>query len=645
MADMLNNAVSGLLSFQRALSTTSHNIANVSTEGYSRQRVSIQANTPSSIGSLVVGNGAHVSSVDRVFDRFLTSDLRLASSVSGKLDMYTELARYVDDVLADPAGGISPLMHDFFAAVQDVADDPNSISARNNMINVASSLSAGFQNMDNRFKQLELNTTRDIRGVVEEINKLVEDIADVNEAINKLQFGGGSQQSADLLDLRDQLILELSQKIDISVLNEDAGSMSIFIGNGQTLVNGSIASTLGTIPSSADPSQDLIVYQGLSSPVDISGSLRGGGELGALLEFRDQLLKDTRNDLGRIAIALADTFNTQHSNGMDLNGNLGGDFFSVASPKVLSFAGNPGTASITTSISDVGVLTRSDYTLAFDGSSWRLSSDSGTVSGAVADASPANTTLTFEGITLTIDGVASSPAAGDQYRIKPTSGGAGSFNVAISDPLLISAAAPVRSATSLNNLGTTAITAGVVTDVTNPALLNTVTLTFDTPPGTFRSTSNVTVGTTVFAAGAAIPYSNGMRIDSNGWQTTLSGVPQGNDVLTVESNAGGKGDSRNVLLLANLQTSGTLDNGNSNYQEAYSVLVGRVASQTASADTQREAAQSLLIQAQGRRDAKSAVNLDEEAADLIRYQQAYEAASRVISTTQTLFNSLIEATR
>ena len=136
-----------------------------------------------------------------------------------------------------------------------------------------------------------------------------------------------------------------------------------------------------------------------------------------------------------------------------------------------------------------------------------------------------------------------------------------------------------------------------------------------------------------------------MTIDSNGWQTTLSGIPQGNDVLTVESNAGGKGDNRNVLLLANLQNSGFLDSGNSNYQEAYSVLVGRVAAQTASADTQREAAQSLLIQSQERRDAKSGVNLDEEAADLIRYQQAYEAASRVISTTQTLFNSLIEATR
>jgi flagellar hook-associated protein 1 FlgK len=646
MPDMLNTAISGLLSFQRALSTTSHNISNVNTEGYSRQRVEIRPQFPAYVGGSYYGNGAMVNSVGRVYDQFLTSELRSTTSVNSKMDMLTNLAGHVDNVLADPVGGISPILHEFFSAVQDVGDDPSSTTARYNMINVANTLTDRFHNIDERFSQLEENTAKDIRTTVDEINNLVENIRQINVDLNKLSAGGtSSQQSSDLLDNRDNLLQQLSEKINITVVNEGTTDLSIFIGNGQTVLNGSKAFTLDAVPNLGDPTQDYIVYNGFSQVTDLTDSLKGGGELGALLEFRDSVLSETRNDLGRVAVALADTFNQQHKEGLDLNNNLGADFFTVNDPQVLTYAGNTGSASIAASVSDVSQLTRYDYTLQYDGAGWTITSDSGTVSAAVADASPADTTIVFEGITLVIDGATNASAVGDRYRIKPTVDGAASLQTLISDPLLIAASTPVRSSSSLNNLGTVAVSAADVTDSGNVNLFDTVTLTLDTPATTLRSTSPVVVGGVAYAAGAAIPFTNGMTVESNGWQVDLSGIPQPGDVLTIEKNNDGQGDNGNALKLANLQNTGILDGGNTNYQEAYSTLVGRVGTQAAAAESQRDASSALLTQARDRKTSLSGVNLDEEAADLIRYQQAYEAASRIISTTQTLFESLLNAVR
>lgn len=645
MADMLNNAVSGLLSFQRALNTTSHNIANASTEGYSKQVVSLGSNTPSFIGDTFLGNGVNVDSVRRLYDQFLTSELRTTTAGFSKLDFLHELSGHVDNVLADSVAGISSAMHDFFSAVQGVADDPSSTTARYNLINVANSMTDRFHNLDTRFDELQTNTGTDIRTVVDEINNITRSIAEVNIALNKNGPDATSnQQSADLLDERDRLILQLSEKIDISVINENNSSLSIFIGNGQTVLSGLNSFDLEAVPNPADPSQDYIIYNGLNQVFDLSDSLRGGGELGALLEFRDDVLIETRNDLGRVAIAIADTFNDMHAEGMDLNNDLGTDFFSFSNPQVQAFSNNAGTASITSSITDVSALTRYDYTLDYDGTNWTMTSESGSVSTPVAHNALGTATIVFEGITVNIDGLTSAPVAGDQFKLKPAIVGAGSINVEISDPLLIAAASAVRMNASLDNLGTTAIADGEVIDASNANLRDSVDLTFNSAT-TFTSTSIVTTGGTTYAAGASIPFTNNMTIESNGWQTTLSGVPQTNDVLSIESNDGGVGDNRNALALANLQVTGILDGGNSSYQEAYSTLVGRVGTQTAAAETQRDSIQALMLQARDRLDSKVAVNLDEEAADLVRYQQAYEAASQVISTLQTLFESLLNATR
>ena len=640
MADILNNAVSGLVAFQRALSTTSHNIANVNTPGYSRQRAEFTTNPPSFFGGNYFGNGVQIESITRAYDQFLTTEVRDSTSIFARSQKFSELSGYIDDILADPYGGISPMLHDFFEAVQDVADDPASSTARYALINSAETLAARFASVDQRFEELTRNTSAAIGSTVEEINNLVAQIRDINITLNDFAPSAAStQQSADLLDRRDALLTELSQKVDITVIDEGENNLSIFIGNGQTMLAGTSAFTLNAQPDVGDPSRDVISYNGLINVFDISANLTGG-ELGGLLDFRNNVLEPTRNALGRTAIGLAETFNAQMRDGMDLNGNLGQDFFAYDPPQSIAFASNLGTPTVSTVVTDVTALTRDNYELAFDGANWTLTSDSGT-SATVANGAPA--TLVFEGLTLTINGATA--VAGDRFTIKPTLAGSGGLRVLTSDPDEIAAAAPIRSNASLNNLGNVEISAGIVTDVTDPNLLNTATLTFDNPPTTLRADVDVVVGAVPYLAGAAIPFSNNMVIDANGWQVSLNGAPQAGDVFTVESNAGGTGDNRNALALANLQNVGVFDGGIATYQEDYGTLVGFVGTQTQAANLERDAQESLLLQAIDRQSAKASVNLDEEAADLVRFQQAYEATARMISTAQTIFETLLDSVR
>ena len=383
----------------------------------------------------------------------------------------------------------------------------------------------------------------------------------------------------------------------------------------------------------------MIAYNGLITVFDISSNLTGG-EIGGLLEFRDQVLDQTLNALGRTAIGLAETFNAQMRDGMDLNGNLGQDFFSYTPPQSIPYSNNTGTPTVTTVVSDITALTTDDYQLAFDGANWTLTSDSGTTA-TVANGAPA--TLIFEGLTLTIDGATA--VAGDQFTIKPTSAGAGNLQVLTSDPADIAAALPIRANASLFNLGDVGISAGTVTDVTDPNLLATATFTFDNPPTTLRADVAVVVGGVAYAAGAAIPYSNNMLIDANGWQVSLDGTPQAGDVFTVEANFGGTGDNRNALNLAALQHAGVFNGSTISYQEDYAALVGFVGAQAFSANIETDANESLLFQARDRLAAKASVNLDEEAADLVRFQQAYEASARIINTVQVMFESLLNSLR
>ncbi len=666
MADILGSAVSGLLSFQRALSTTSHNIANVNTEGYSRQRVELDTRPPSFLGGNYVGNGVELTGVRRAYDQFITLAVRETNSSYYRQEKFTELASQVDNILADPQGGVSPILQEFFAAVQDVSDDPTSGPARLQLLSTAESLVNRFDSVNTRLDQLTANTEADIQTAIDEINQLAVSIADINLTLAEANAAGDlNQQSADLLDKRDALLNELSQKVSIQVLNEPENNITVLIGNGQTMVAGTESFSLDLDPDPADPTRSIIVYQGFSTINDMTDQIKGG-ELGGLLDYRSTVLEPAINSLGRVAIGLADSFNDQHRAGMDLNSDLGGDFFSFTQPTTIPNSANTGTSVINTTITDINQLTIDDYTLSYDGANWQLVSSSGSASTA-ANVTPdvpniGDTTLTFEGLTVVVD-AASLPVNGDTFTIRPTEQGAGSINLALSDPNKIAAASLIRTDAPLTNLGDVVISPGVVNDgyafanalPTAGDLSSYVPVTMNfISASQFTATENVTIdgGASFIAAGTPINYVNGMTIEvvdasnTSMYQFSLSGTdPRLNDTYTVAANSGGVGDNRNALGLANLQTTNLFDNSSNTYQDAYGIMVGRIGTLTLSAQLERDVQGALLAQAEDRQLQIAGVNLDEEAADMIKYQQAYEAAARVISTAQVLFDTLINSTR
>jgi len=637
MADMLKTAVSGLLSFQRALATTSHNIANVNTDGFSRQSVEINANTPSSLGTSFMGTGAHVESIQRSYDQFLSTEVRDVTTVHSRLTKFAELAGHIDDVLANPQGGISPALHDLFSSVQDVADDPSSSTARSAMVNSAQSLSERFHNIGTRFEQLADNTRAEIGAVVKEINTIVLAISHFNSSIQQINgSSSATQHSGDLLDRRDGLLTKLAQKVDISVVYSADNSLSIFIGNGQSMLNGTTINTLAVQPSNSDPEKDAIVYNGTVGEFDLSAQLQGG-ELGGLLNFKSDILTTARNSLGRTAIGVAKAVNSQMHEGMDLNGNLGQDFFSYKEPQVFNATNNTGSGIVTSEITDIGALTANDYSLTYNGTNWKITSDKGTMA-TVTNGS------VFEGLTLNINGTAD---VGDRFTIKPTLAGADSINVVQTDPRLIAAAAPIRTNSALSNLGDANISAGTVKNSANllsGTSIPSVNFSF-TSATSFISDATVQTGGVTYAPSVAIPYSQNMQIEANGWQVSLSGVPAAGDQFDVQSNLDGIGDNRNALKLANLQNQPILNGGTTSFQDDYGAFVGFIGSQTQAANVSLDAHALLLNQAVSRNAAVVGVNLDEEAADLIRFQQAYQAAAQVISAVQNMFDTLLQSTR
>jgi flagellar hook-associated protein 1 FlgK len=309
------------------------------------------------------------------------------------------------------------------------------------------------------------------------------------------------------------------------------------------------------------------------------------------------------------------------------------NFFSVPSPTVTPRTGT--TASVAATVTSVSALTTSNYRLSFDGTNYsvtRLSDN--TVSGPFA-----TLPQTVDGIALSVS--AGTPAAGNSWLIEPTRFGARDFALSISDPSLVAAAAPIRGFAPTTNLGTATIAAPVVDSSTQPplnaALRNTVTITFNSPPTTF----NVVDTTAATTLASNVAYTPGMSISSNGWSTTLAGAPKPADTLTVQSNTGGRADSRNALLLAGLQSTNLMDNGASTYQTAYSSMVGTIGATAREVEVTGKAQTSILKETQAAQQSLSGVNLDEEAANLIRYQQSYQAASKVISISSKLFDSIL----
>ncbi|VAY86526.1 Flagellar hook-associated protein 1 [mine drainage metagenome] len=632
MTDMMTSiGISALNAAQAGLLTTGNNIANASTPGYSREQT-IQAALPS-LGTAngFIGQGVNVTTVQRIYSSFINTQLQQQQSTSSQLTTYYNQIQQINNIIADPAAGLSPALQNFFSAVNGVSNAPASIAARQGLISNAQSLTGTFQTLNQVMTGLATSTNQQISSSVVNINAYAKQIASLNQSILTSSASSTSQQPNSLLDQRNQLISQLSQEINATVLKQSNGSDTVYIGNGQPLVVGNQAMTLKAVPAQSNPAQLDIAYVTPSgTTLRLPSNSIQGGNLGGLMAFQNQSLVPTQSQLGLIATGLGMTINAQQLQGQDLNGALGTPLFHIASPVVIANQANTGAATVSATITQASALTGSNYTLSYNGSQYtltRLSDQSITTSSTMP--------MNVDGLSLN---VSATPSAGNSYLIEPTINGAQNLKVILTDPTKIAAAIPVQGNASSTNIGTGSLSAPAVTSglPLNPNLQDTVTLTF-TSPTTYNVTDSTT-GTTL-ASGAS--YTPGGTISYNGWSTTLNGTPQTNDVFTVSANTGASTDGNNAVIMGALQSQNTLLGGTANFASAYAQLVNQVGTQTSQLQVQSTAQTNLVNQTTQNQQSISGVNLNEEAANLIQFQQAYQAAGKAIQVANTMFTTVL----
>ncbi len=614
MSGLLGTSLSGLMAAQRSLEGVQHNIANVNTPGYSRQRVELGTDPAKFTGDGYIGQGVTIVNVTRSYDQFINKQLSSSLSAFGEADRYHQLATNIDNLLADPSTGMAPVIQNFFNAANDVANNPSSIPSRQVMLSEANNLAEGFNTMNSKFEEIRKLNNDDIDASVNTINSLATAIADLNVQIaTALGNTQGLKKPNDLLDQQDALLSQLAAIVNVSVVPQKDGTSSVFAGNGQALVINGKAAAFTTFQSQFDPNRQQIGIKTTNNgTIDVTGQITGGS-LGGALRFRDEVLDPAQQKLGQVAVGLAMEVNAVHKNGFDMKGVAGSALFSFSGVPVPvdQSSLNMGNAVVTANFQDANVNPGAagnldfsdfnlqyvnagggvDYTLTRIRDNQVINLTATTVAGvstlSFAAKQPPNIDATaLPGIDITVDlRGGKTIAVGDQFVARPTYSAAQKIGVNINDPAKIAAATNIE-----------------VDPVTNL-------------PVQKRDASNNPVFDTL----------------GNPVYVTIQGAMPS--------------DNRNALQLANLVNKLSMSGGQASFGDTYGQIVSGVGALTHAAELSSSAQETLLNQAKGSRENLAGVNLDEEAANLIKFQQAYQASAQSISVVKSLFDTLMGAVR
>ncbi|AZE47502.1 Flagellar hook-associated protein FlgK [Pseudomonas chlororaphis] len=678
---LLNIGMSGLSASQASLMTTGNNIANVDTAGYSRQQTVQGSKASNQYGNVFIGTGTTLADVRRVYNSYLESQLRTATSLNSEAAAYQSQATALDSSLSDSNTGLTGVLQKFFTSMQNVSASATDDTSRQSVLTGAQALTSRFNALAKQLNDQNNTLNGNLGDMASQVNKLAASIANLNQKIGEISTGGG--QPNDLLDSRNEAVRQLSELVGAQVV-ERGTSFDIYLGSGQPLVVGNTNSTLSTVPSKDDPSRMNIQMDRGASTLDIT-SVISGGEIGGLLTYRKEVLDPSLNELGRVALVVADQINRQQAQGIDKNGDFGAAIFNninsaaLISQRSIAQSGNSaGSGNLDVTIKDTGKLTTSDYQVTFTSATdYTVKRSDGTNMGAFS------TTTTpapvIDGFTLAINGGALS--AGDTFKVTPTRNAAASIQTVLSDPKKVAAAAPLTGVASANNSGTyTQPTLTDTIDIYNPAsqaeLQNA--LKYSTPVKlVFGATSSGsqsynmvdakgnTVGSGTIVPGQAntLNLKIGM-VDASGnpvmdttvtpnvqktftVQTTVGATPKSGETFTINLTGAASSDNRNAQALVGLQTKQTVDTGSASkgisLTDAYNKLVTNVGTKAAQSKSDSEATTVILDQAKGARDSLSQVNLDEETGNLVKYQQYYTASSQIIKAAQETFSVLINS--
>jgi len=647
---LLSIGKSGLLAAQTGLATTGHNITNANVTGYNRQ-VAVQSTTqPIQTGEGFIGTGTEVAQIKRVYDDFLNRQLLGAQTNQAQLDTYFNQVSQIDNLLADTTVGLGPALQSFFSGVQNANSNPQSTAARQAMLSAAESLASRFNGLSSRMKELNEGVNSGVTASVNEINSFARRIAEMNNTIAGLSVDPSALPN-DLMDQRDALIAEMNKQIQVTVRPAENNMLNVSFGTGQPLVIGNRSQELATAPSTFDPERIVVGYRTQGGTFSqLPDSVLTGGQLGGLIDFRNSGLDVANANLGKIAAGLADAFNDQHKLGIDLDGNLGGNFFKDIHAYVGYDTRNSpsSTVKIDAVVVDAAKLTTSDYDINYNGTDFIVTRASDGATTTIAPY-PQTQPQVIDGVAFSITGAAGGP---DHFLVRPTYNAAQDFGVELKDRNKIALGAPVSTSVPTANTGTGKISAGAVNSnylLPGNQLAAPVTLTYNSATNQlsgFPTAVDVTVNgtTTTYPAGTPVPYTAGATMAFQGIEINITGNPANNDKFTI-SPGSGVGDARNGVLLAGLQTKNILDDGHATFQAGYAQMVNFVGNKTREVQIAGAAADTTVQQAQAARDSVSGVNLDEEASNLLRYQQAYQASGKVIQVASELFDTLLSLGR
>ncbi|HMO46109.1 MAG TPA: flagellar hook-associated protein FlgK [Rubrivivax sp.] len=611
-----------------ALATTGHNIANANVAGYSRQQVELATAPGQYSGAGYFGKGVDVTTVTRSWDAFLTREAASAGSLAAMDQSRLAMLNQLETVFPTGEQGVGYAAGAFLNAMVDLSARPADAAARQVVLARAAQVADRFAAAGAQLDQLQLAVSEELKANAAGINQLSTSIAELNQRIAAARGLGHAPN--DLLDQRDQALSQLSAKLQVSTVAADDGSVTVFAAGGQTLVLGTQARTLTVIADPADPSRSALGLSEGGVMRQLPSQELGGGAVAGLLRFQNEDLVDARTLMGQLAAALAGAVNGQQALGLDLRNPPGSGapiFADVVATQAVAHANNSG-AAVSMRVADPAQLQASEYALQFDGSAWQLTRLS---DGSVTALAGTGTTV-VDG--LEIDLGAAGPAAGDRFLLQPVTRAANGMQRVLDDVKGIAAASPLTATVDSANTGTASVAAlRVVSSTADPTL--TATITFGS-----GGSYNWTLPGATPASGAGA-WAAGTPIALNGFELELAGVPASGDSFVVGKTLYPASNNGNALAFSALRDAALA--GGATLTDAYAAAMADVGVRVQGAGSAARISGAVATQAEAARSARSGVNLDEEAARLIQYQQAYQAAAKILQVAQSVFDTLLDA--
>jgi flagellar hook-associated protein 1 FlgK len=674
MADLFQIGLSGIYSSQAKLNTTGHNIANINTEGYSRQSAEVVSGGADRIGNYFMGRGSLVQGVERAYDKFAFTENILNTSQASYTKEVFQQSSQMDMLLSNESTSVIKPVLQTFESMNGVVDNPNMLGSRTVLLESAGNMVNQYNRLYDNLEIQYTGINNDIENTAKTVTTLADNLANLNKQISIVLGNGGQSNANDLLDQRDQAITELSQYVDVSVVPADNGMVNVYIGSGQSLVMGGTSLEMIAVNGDPDPSRKELAFNIDGNMALISGE-RLGGKISAMFDTRNNDLERAFNQLGQNIIGLTHAINEQQKEGMTLEGKIGEDLFNDVNSvlamrnRVLAHDDGLGSAQLSVRIDDLGALTPDDFELVVDAyavgppetisftSTNRATGEVHTGLTASNVGLDSRIEIPNSGISIGIDAITAldPPQVGKTFTLRPTRLAAHDASLLHKDPSKIAAAdAEIKTVAADANTGSAELRTSGIIDSSDALYMDADSpLTIDVT-GINPTTGEITYDVldkngTIALAGLAAP------VDSSTGKATftfagvevemIAGSPQVGDKFTLNYNETGDGDNRNIMKMADLQTQKIMNNGKATFSDIYSGMLSEIGAKTANAEVSMESSAILQSQSFDRIQSMSGVNMDEEAANLLQYQQHYSAAARVISVATELFDTILQASR